>query len=120
MGERVLKFRDGSGSLTSIRTITEETWAELGENESLQAQARSLGFDPATLRLELASPFEIRPASAGFDPTGTAILIGLGAWATSIAADVTKAVLLDLWRQLILPRIKDRLGSDAVGDEEDR
>jgi hypothetical protein len=114
-----LKFCDGSASLESIRAVTEETWTELGEPGQLREQARDAGFDLETLGVARPNPYDVRSASAGFEPVGTAILVGLGAWASSLAADVAKDMILDLWRQIILPRIKDRLGSDAIGSQEE-
>lgn len=114
-----LKYLEGSADTDKLQAATESTWRELQQDETLRAELIALDPAFAAISFEGRSPFDIKPASAGFAITGTAILIGLGAWGTQVAAGVAQEMILDAWRKVILPRIKDRLGSDAVGPETD-
>lgn len=114
-----LKFQEGTVPLTTLRAATEHAWGELRDDDafraSLIARDPGLGGLFATDR----SPYEIRAASAGIEPIGTAILIAVGSWVSQVSAGVAQEIVLDAWREVILPRIRERLGSDAVGSEEE-
>lgn len=117
---RNLKYLEGSADTVALQAATEGAWRELEQDATLRAELIAIDPALAAISFEGRSPFEITPASAGFAVTGTAILIGIGAWGTQVAAGVAQELILDAWRKVILPRIKDRLGSDAVGPEADK
>jgi hypothetical protein len=102
-----LEFENGTASVETLTQLTDRVWTELRSPEGKEA-VQAAGFDPALLTGP--SPFNISRDASGVEPTMTAILVGLG-------VAVGKDVLLDLWRSLILPRIKEAAGGEAVGKE---
>ncbi|HEX7943057.1 MAG TPA: hypothetical protein VF495_00235 [Phenylobacterium sp.] len=106
-----LEFKTGDASLATLRTMTEEVWAALQSPEG-RAEVKAAGFDPELVNGE--PPYAFRPVQAGSPGVPETVAIALVAAHT--LAPVAKTMLLDIWRGVVLPRIKRRFGADAIGD----
>jgi hypothetical protein len=51
----------------------------------------------------------VQAGSSGVDPTTAVILVTL--------APSANLIIKDLWRKIVLPRIRKRWGDDAIGEE---
>ena len=114
-----LRYAEGTADIETLRAVTAAVWAELRQDGESRRELLAIAPPLREIVDDCECPYEISPGSSGFDINGTALLISVGAWAANVASGVAQELILDAWRKVILPRIRDRLGSDAVGREED-
>jgi hypothetical protein len=89
--EKPLHYQTGLLSVTELNEAIEQLWAEARASGELADQ-------------EEVPPITARSAEAGFEPFTVAIV-------------VTGYVAKDVWKEIILPRLKDRWGPEAIGHE---
>ena len=95
--EQTLIYEAGTLTVEELETEIRRELKGADSDPELAGRLAKLSVPPENL-------IEVRPSGAGFEP-GTVMLIVAG------------IVARDLWQQVILPRIKQRWGADAVGDE---
>ncbi len=109
MAERI-EYEPGQRSAAQLRSDVETFWNALRTDAELRSEIESAGLDLTELEsLDSQKAITIRPAGAGFDPATIGILV--------IFAPTANRVLQDLWTTVLLPRIRRRWGSDAIGRE---
>lgn len=76
-------------------------WTELAKDERCRDEVRAAGLDPSELQKIGPEGITIKMQGAGLEPT--AILLAFGS-----------KVLYDLWKQVLLPWVKQKLGDDIL------
>ncbi|MCA2211316.1 hypothetical protein [Jidongwangia harbinensis] len=106
-----LVYGRGTRSADEVQREIDRFWAELEHDDKLQAELRAAGLDLRAVPPERRpEAIQVRVRGAGLDPTSVALIVAF--------APVANAVLVSLWEQVLLPKIRDRFGRDAIRDEE--
>ena len=94
-----------------LNAATNELWAALQRNDSaLATEATACGIDLQQIAgLSRDQAITFHQDGAGFDPATTAIVVAL--------APVAAGIVRDLWKEIILPRLRQRLGNDALKEK---
>lgn len=102
-----LVYRRGELSVDEIRDEIDRVWRELQSSDAARGELAAAGVDVDRLDVDAPrAPIDVATRGAGFGVVE--ILV--------VAAGV---VARDLWKEVILPRIKDRYGVDAVREPPD-
>jgi hypothetical protein len=105
--ERIeLPYLRGSLSARELNDELERLWLSLQEDGDLLVTATAAGIDVSALPRDV-SPFEVVEGAVGFAPG-------------SIVVRVSGLVARDIWREVLLPRIKEEHGADALHEERPR
>lgn len=100
------RFQRGAASADLIGGVVREVLAEVGVPGSEATRAADgAGLDPARLA---GARVEITEGEQGAEPFLTTIVV-------SIAATAGSKVLESFWTDVIWPRVRRRLGADALG-----
>jgi hypothetical protein len=100
----------GTRSADEVQREIDRFWAELDRNDELQAELVGAGLDLSVIPPERRpEAIQVSARGAGLDPASVALVVAF--------APVANAVLVSLWEQVLLPRIRDRFGRDAIRDE---
>lgn len=100
------RFERGEATAAEIEDVAREVVGELGDPASeASGAARAAGLDPDALRD--ARP-EVAEGAQGAEPVLTTIVVGIAVSAGSKVAE-------SLWRDVVWPRIRRRLGARALG-----
>ena len=103
-----LEFRRGDASATQLQSVVDEVLTELSSPDSEAAQAaRAAGLDVDDLA---EAQVQVREGQQGVEPIATTIIVGI---AVSIGSKVTES----LWKDVLWPRIRRRLGWTAVKEQ---
>jgi len=101
-----LRFQHGQASAARIQEAVDEVLVDLADPRSRAAElARDARLDPDALAKATVS---VEEEGQGFDPLTTTILL-------TIATDVGAHLIKQFWDAVIWPRIRARLGVDALG-----
>jgi hypothetical protein len=104
------RFVRGSASASRIEDVAHEILAELDDPASeASSAAQRAGLSRADL---VDARAEVTEAEHGADPFLTPIIIGIAVSASSKVAE-------SLWEDVLWPRIRRRLGADAIGKPAD-
>jgi hypothetical protein len=104
-----LRFSREEAGAAELQGVIDEVIAELDDSSSESAKlAREAGLDPGELG---DADVSVAEEAQGVEPV-TMIIVAV---AGSFGGEVAKT----LWREVIWPRVKRRLGVAAVGPEED-
>ena len=104
------EFRRGDATADELQEVVDELLAELEEPDSEAAQrARRLGLRPEELA---RATVRIREGAQGLEPVSTSILVG-------IAISAGGKVAESLWKDILWPRLRRRLGGTAVKEPVD-
>jgi hypothetical protein len=102
------RFRRGDATAREIQDVVEEVLSDLREpGTETDAAARAAGLDPAAVADARA---EVTDGEHGAEPILTTIVVGIAVSAGSKVAE-------SLWKDVLLPRIRRRLGVGALGVE---
>ncbi|GIE91979.1 hypothetical protein [Actinoplanes regularis] len=106
-----LVYVRGTRSAEEIQEDVRRFFEELDRSAEVRAELAAAGIDPDVLpeSEERAGAVRVGVRGAGLDPTGVALVLSF--------APTANTVLITLWKQIILPRIRRRYGRDAVRDE---
>jgi hypothetical protein len=101
-------YEPGTRDPSELQEFVQELLQELREGGEALTEAREAGFDVGELRSDPASAgdISIESGKSGFDPVTTAIIV-----------TIVRPIVLDLWRQVLLPRIVRRWTTTAIGKE---
>jgi hypothetical protein len=104
------RFVRGGASASRIQDVAREILAELDDPASeASGAARRAGLSRAEL---VGVRVEVTEAEHGADPFLTPIIVG-------IVVSVGSQVVESLWEDVLWPRIRRRLGADAIGKPSD-
>ena len=110
-----IRFRRGKASAEAIEKVVQDVLAEIGVPGSESAKrAEPLTEDGVKLETLAQVPVFVEEEQQAFDATTTTIVIGV---ATGLATHISKELFDRFWDDVLWPRIKRRLGGDAVGDK---
>ena len=103
-----ITYEPGSRDPGELQEFAEELLQELRDGGPALAEARAAGLDPDDLRKDpgQAEDISIESGRSGFDPISTVIIV-----------TIARPIVLDLWRQVFLPRIVRRWSGSAIGKE---
>lgn len=104
------RFARGDAGAEEIQSTVDEILVQLTDPASEASDAaRAAGVEPAGLG---EVRIEVREGAQGAEPVSTAILIGIAVKAGSTVTET-------LWREVIWPRLRRRLGTRVLGDQQD-
>jgi hypothetical protein len=109
-GEAVVEELIYSRGQLSAEQVEEEIgrfWAELSTSSELQADLAAKGLESSVVhKINPTDAIHVSVGSSGVDPLSVLIIT---------FAPTASALLKDVWRAVILPRIRQRWGDDAIG-----
>jgi len=104
------RFARGDAGADEIQSTVDEILVQLTDSASeAWDAARAAGLEPAGLG---EVQIEVREGAQGAEPVLTTILIGIAVKAGSTVAE-------SLWREVIWPQLRRRLGTRVLGDRQD-
>jgi hypothetical protein len=104
-----ISYKPGKANTGDIERELDALWVQLQKDESLREQARGLGIDLTVVDgRSRAEVLDVEQQGPGFDPATTAIVVAF--------APVAARIVEDLWVEILLPKLKQILGEDAIGD----
>jgi hypothetical protein len=102
------RFQRGDATATEIQDVAEEVLAELREpGTEANTAARTAGLEPGDLT---DARTQVTDGEQGAEPILTTIVVGIMVSAGSKVAE-------SLWKDVLWPRIRRRLGARALGVE---
>jgi hypothetical protein len=102
------RFQRGDATASQIQDVAQEVLAELHRpGTEANTAARTAGLDPGTLTDARA---DVTDGEHGVEPVLTTIVVGIAVSAGSKVAE-------SLWKDVLWPRIRRRLGVRALGAE---
>ena len=102
-------YERGALSAEALQMMINEIWREMRTSPQLEAEITAAGFNRETLPQAEESPITVHAEASGVDPTVKVLTVTFAASGGQ--------VFKDLWATIILPRIRQRLGDDAIGVE---
>ncbi|MEU4161712.1 hypothetical protein [Actinoplanes sp. NPDC026670] len=105
-----LVYARGTRSAAEVQQDIDRFWDRLDDSDVVQALAEA-GVDRRDLPPagEREKTVQVSALGAGLDPTAVALIVAF--------APTANEILITVWTQVILPRIRRRYGRDAVGDQ---
>lgn len=93
----------------------DELWSELQNPQSaLSREVTDLGIDAGALRgVAREDALSVRTEGEGFDSETVAIVVAIAPLATA-AIKALAPVIQDVWKEVLLPRIRQRKGGEAL------
>jgi hypothetical protein len=107
-----LFYGRGELSVDQVQGEIDEFWQEFDArtDSMLDSELRTDGIDPAGLAdVDRKTAITVHAGASGVDPTVVLIVVTL--------APSANHIVKDLWKTVLLPRIRRRWGDDAIGDE---
>lgn len=114
-GDEELVYARGEMSVEEIQSAISQFWQILDNagDPALEAALRDAHLDRAALAdVNSGDAISVRAGSSGVDPITAVILVTL--------APSANMIIKDLWRKIVLPRIRQRWGEDAIGEEKQK
>ena len=111
-GEEELVYARGQLSVEEIQSEIAEFWHIIDNSGSpaLEADLSAADLDRAMLAsVNRKDAIVVRAGNSGADPTTALLLVTL--------APSANLIIKDLWKKIVLPRIRKRWGDDAIGEE---
>jgi hypothetical protein len=100
------RFARGDAGAADIQAAVDDVLAALSDSGSDAARAaRAAGLDPADLS---GAAVRVREGRQGAEPILTTIVVG-------IAVKVGSSAVEELWRKVIWPSLRRRLGTGVIG-----
>lgn len=99
----VVTYRLGSQGPGDLQRIVDDLLASIPGDPELTGEIRARKVDPATLD---AGSITVSVHGAGLDPASVALVVAFLA-----------PPAMDIWKHVLLPRIRRRWGINAVGRE---
>jgi hypothetical protein len=111
-GEEEFAYARGELSVEEIQSEIAQFWYIIDNSGSLalEADLSAAGLDRAMLAsVNRKDAIVARAGNSGVDPTTAVVLVTL--------APSANLIIKDLWKKIVLPRIRKRWGDDAIGEE---
>jgi hypothetical protein len=110
--EEEFVYARGELSVEQIESEIAQFWQILDKpgSPALEADLSAAGLDRATLAsVNRENAIIVRAGTSGVDPTTAVLLVTL--------APSANLIIKDLWKKIVLPRIRKRWGENAIGEE---
>lgn len=105
-----LWYGRGTRTADEIQREIHKFWAELETNDELRKELVDAGIDPdAVAAPDRQDAIQVSVRGAGIDPGAVSLIVAF--------VPAASEVLISLWNQVLLPRIRNRYGRDAIRDE---
>ena len=105
-----LAYGRGTRSAEEVQREIQKFWAELDTSDEAAKRLADAGIDLDDLPREgRADAIRVSVRGAGVEPTAVALVIAF--------APVANELLVSLWKEVLLPQIRNRYGRDAIRDE---
>ncbi len=105
-----LAYGRGTRSADEVQREIQNFWDDLDSSDELRKELADAGVDVDSLpQQNRENAIRVSVRGAGVEPTAVALVIAF--------APVANEVLISLWKQVLLPRIRSRYGRDAIRDE---
>lgn len=111
-GKEELVYARGELSVDQIQSEITQFWQILDNQggPALEAELSAAGLDRTALaNVNRENAIIVRAGTSGVDPTTAVLLVTL--------APSANLIIKDLWKKIMLPRIRRRWGDDAIGEE---
>jgi len=94
-----LQYEAGAIKIDELHEDIEKIWNEVRVSDKIEKLAKKHQIDPKLLsQAKVNDLMKIRREGAGFDPVSTAIIVSF--------APLLAKIALDIWNEIILPKIK--------------
>ncbi|GAB1646156.1 hypothetical protein [Krasilnikovia sp. MM14-A1259] len=105
-----LWYGRGTRTADEVQREIDNFWAELDASDELRKELADAGVDPSAVPApDRPGAIRVSVRGAGIDPTAVALIVAF--------APAANEILVSLWKQVLLPRIRSRYGRDAIQDE---
>ncbi|GIF15742.1 hypothetical protein [Actinoplanes teichomyceticus] len=105
-----LWYGRGTRTAEEVQREIDQFWVEWETSEELRKELAGAGIDPGAVPApERPGAIRVSVRGAGIDPAAVSLIVAF--------APAVSEVLVSLWNQVLLPRIRDRYGRDAIRDE---
>jgi hypothetical protein len=111
-GEEEFVYARGGLSVDQIQSEIAQFWQVLDNpgSAALEAELSAAGLDRVTIAgVNRENAIIVRAGTSGVDPITAVLLVTL--------APSANLIIKDLWKKIVLPRIRRRWGDDAIGEE---
>lgn len=102
-------YEAGTLSAEELQTEINRVWRDMRTSGEVGAEIAAAGFDRETLTRTEEIPITVYAEASGIDPSSVVLTVAF--------APSASHVLKDLWAAVLLPRIRQRWGNDAIGTE---
>jgi len=104
-----ISYVRGTRSAAEVQREIDSFWDAIGDDE-LRREVTDAGIDVSELAgLNQRGAISVTAKGSGIDPGTVALVVSF--------APAANAVLVSLWKKVILPRIRRDHGRDAIGPE---
>jgi hypothetical protein len=100
-------YRMNDLRIEDVADVLDELWASLQVDEALRARVTAVGVDASSLPANRQSGIHVEPAAAGLGGADVVVVLLL-----PLAAEIAR----DFWKEIVLPRLKKKLGEDALSE----
>jgi len=95
----------------------ERLWVALMANGELSRRARGAGISAAALLRRRSDLIRLEELGSARERRIRTLTVSVGPAADADRADSLVAVLTDVWRDILVPRLRNRFGADAMQEE---
>lgn len=100
---------DSEATIEKIRKLAREVWRELREEGSLaREEAERAGILLEDIPENMEEVLTLKPSGAGFEPGSVALI------AAGMVLHGAGRAALDVWKYVLLPRIREKWGDHAL------
>ena len=111
-GAEELAYAKGELSVDQVQAEIAQFWQALDNpgSSAVDAELSAAGLDRAALAgADRQNAITVRAGTSGVDPATAVLLVSL--------APSANLMIKDVWRKVVLPRIRRRWGDDAIGED---
>ncbi|GAA3272530.1 hypothetical protein GCM10010493_57780 [Streptomyces lavendulae subsp. grasserius] len=98
-----LRYQAGVRSASELQELVTKVIADLDADPELRRELSAYGLEPSDIS---SDSIDVRQESAGLDPVTASLIIAFAG-----------PPVMDVWRHILLPRLRLRFGHDVVGEE---
>lgn len=103
-------YSRGTRSADDVQREIDSFWDAFDHDDELRKEVQDAGIETSELaQVDRQGAISVRVKGAGLDPALVSLVVAF--------APAVNAVVVSLWKKVILPRIRRRYGRDAVGPE---
>ncbi|MEP6998852.1 MAG: hypothetical protein ABI969_00130 [bacterium] len=103
--------------MDAITSEVERLWVGLMANGELSRRARGAGIAATAMLRPRSDLIRVEEVGTGRDRRTRTLTVSVGPSADADSADSLVAVLSDVWRDILVPRLRNRFGADAMQEE---
>ena len=106
-GALSVSYKAGALSAEQLQAEIDRFWREVQTSDELAAEITTAGFNREALTRAQESPIIVSAQASGMDPSSTLLTVTFAPYASG--------VLKHVWDTILLPRIQQQWGNDAIG-----